>query len=206
MASKILPKQVEKFYSSELAYHNFSHVQAVCDQAQEIADYCQQEGKKVDKEVVYLAALLHDANYQADYRAQGFNSKEELAADLAEKFLLSNGCKQSLVDKVKETILGTLKDGKFISYEAKILRAADLSGLAGEYEDFVKNNQLLKSEYEFLNKKKVSNQKWRDMTKDLIEFYLSQNIHLTSRYYNKVGESVFYEKVRDNINRYLFLD
>lgn len=195
--------QIKNYYSDKLVYHNFLHALKVWEKAEEIADVCLSEGQQVDKEVLYLAALFHDAGYHLDHVSQGYCSKEELSSALAEKYLQKHNYPQNKIVLIKDAILGTQQNSEFLSFESKILRAADLSGLAGKYQDFIKNNKLLKTEYEFLNKTIISEADWKNNTKKLIDFYLSQNICLTRRYFNKKGESLFHKQVKLNLARYL---
>ena len=195
--------KMKVLYDDKLVYHNFEHAKKVLDKSIEIANRCIEEGIEVDKDVLYIAAIFHDADYIENYKAKGFDSREELSANIAEEFLAKLQMKMDFIQNVKKTIMGTHKDSDFNSIEAKILRAADLSGLAGEYGEFEKNDKLLKQEFEYLNKVEISKEEWKQKTKELIEFYLSQDINLTSKYYDSEGESIFHKKAKENLTRYI---
>ena len=68
---------------------------------------------------------------------------------------------------------------------------------------FLNNTKKLKQEHEFFSEKKVSWQKWKEKVKEIIEFYLSQNIKLTSKYADEHENSIFHKKARENLERFV---
>ena len=61
-----LGEAARPYYSDELEYHNFSHVEDVLDAAEDILDRTREHGVEVDEDVVRAAVYFHDAYYQKD--------------------------------------------------------------------------------------------------------------------------------------------
>ncbi len=198
---KIIP--IAKRYYSPLPYHNFKHVTTLLKNAQELIKKCEKYHLKVDEEIVLLALLFHDAGYAENHKKKGFKSKEEYSAFISEKVLLDQKYPPEKIKKIKECITATHRDKEFRTIEQKIVRACDLKDLAANFKKFKKDNLLLKKEFELLNHRKISSDEWKDITKKTILFYLSQNIHLTPKYYNKEGKSIFHMKALKNLNKIL---
>jgi len=196
-----LESEVEPLYSAALAYHNFQHAIDTINAAEDIIRRCMEEGIRVECRVVYYALLFHDAGFQEDHQALGFETKEAYSADLAAERLGKRGVPRSTLEKVVAAILGTHKDGSFVTVEQKAVRAADLSGLAADYKTFLENSTHLKAEYELFNCKKLSWREWVDNVSNTVRFYLSQEIRLTSYFVNDNGESAFHAAVRKNLER-----
>jgi predicted metal-dependent HD superfamily phosphohydrolase len=198
-----LEAAIERLYSSALPYHNFGHALDTLDAADTIISHCKEEGIRVDAQVVYYALLLHDAGFHEDHDTLGYESKEAYSAQLAADLLNQHGVYDKTIEKVSAAILSTHRDGKFFSAEQKAVRAADLSGLAGDYETFRNNSKNLKSEYELLSGKSLTWGEWIDKAAETIRFYLSQEIRLTSYFSNENGESAFHLAVRRNLDQLL---
>jgi len=196
-----LEQEVEALYSAELTYHNFQHAIDTIRAAEHITARCIEEGIRVDHRVVYFALLFHDAGFREDHLALGFSTKEAYSAELAANRLGERGESQRIINKVVAAILSTHKDASFITVEQKAVRAADLSGLAADYEVFLKNSADLKAEYELFNDTSISWGSWVDIVRKSVQFYLSQEIRLTSYYVNEHGESAFHQAVRQNLER-----
>ncbi len=196
-----LETEVSALYSPDLAYHNFRHALDTLEAADEITQKCIDEGIRVDAEVVYYALLFHDAGFLDDHHALGFETKEAYAADLAAVNLARRGVARNTIDKVVAAILSTHKDASFVTAEQKAVRAADLSGLAADYERFRQNSANLKAEYEYFHDKQLDWPKWVDNASATIRFYLSQEIRLTTYFADGEGRSRFHNAVRANLDR-----
>ena len=196
-----LESQVVELYSPDLAYHNFQHALDTIEAANDITLKCMEEGIRVDTRVVYYAVLFHDAGFRDDHHALGFESKEAYSADLATVRLRQRGVAGKICDKVADAVLSTRIDAGFVTTEQKAVRAADLSGLAAGYEVFRENSANLKSEYELFHCAKLKWPEWVDSARKTINFYLSQEIRLTSYFSNAEGESAFHKAVRRNLER-----
>lgn len=196
-----LEQRVARLYSDALPYHNFGHALVVAGAGEEIVRRCREEGIRIEDDVVYYALLLHDAGYHENHLALGYASKEAYSAQLARELLAEFGISARKIAKVAAAILSTMRDASFRSVEQKAVRAADLSGLAADYETFLRNSRLLHREVELLTGKPLSWSVWVAQVAKTMQFYLSQEIRLTSYYINNNGESAFHRALEDNLAR-----
>ncbi len=190
-------------YSDALPYHNFAHVQDTLVAATVILERCRTENIRVDPGVVYYALLFHDAGYQEDHQAHGYETKERYSAALARRVLAGRGVLQGQIDKTVGAILATERDAHFVSAEQKAVRAADLSGLAAPYPRFLASSLSLKREHEILHGEHLSWSNWQSISARVLGFYLTQEIRLTSYFYDARGESAYHAAVRENLSRLL---
>jgi len=203
---ELLPKIEEAarlLYNPKLPYHNFDHALKVRERAHKIVRDCEAEGVPVDREVVDLAILFHDAGYHEDFKNKGFDSREAYASYLAEKSLEGFGYDSDAAEKVAKIIMSTHKDRPFEMNEEKVVRAADLVEIADNYPIFMDNNKRLKKEVEMLSGKETSIKEWKKKTEEIINFYLGQDIRLTKTHDDESGESIFHKKARANLQRFL---
>ena len=198
-----LEAEARALYSAALPYHNFDHIQDTLASADRIIERCRQENIRIDAEVVYYALLFHDAGYQDDHGARGFATKERYSAALAEPILRRHGISPSQVDKTVAAILATERDAVCVSAEQKAVRAADLSGLAADYPQFLRSSMSLKREHELLFQREISWTDWQVNSAEVLGHYLTQEIRLTSYFHDGSGESSFHKAVRANLNRLL---
>jgi len=196
-----LELEVATLYSEALPYHNFRHVLTTVEAAQEILARCAHEGIRVDSRIVYYALLFHDAGYQHDHRALGHASKEHYSVLLALDCLKRHRHGERVLKKVESAILSTMRTGSFVTAEQKVVRAADLSGLASTYDDFLRNTKCLWDECAILTGQRMSWADWIRETTETVQFYLSQEIRLTSYFMDHEGESAFHARVRANLDR-----
>jgi predicted metal-dependent HD superfamily phosphohydrolase len=192
----------EKLYG-DLPYHNFKHAGEAIESGYEIVAKCQSSGIDVDGDVVRFALLFHDAGYHKDHKKEGFSSKEEYSAHLAEEALESLGVLTETIERIKGCIISTHKDKEFNGVEEKIVRAADLAGLACEYDRFKENAMKLKEESEIISGNNISLDDWRKGVEDVIGFYLKQDIKLTECYIDEDGGSVFHNKTKENLEKFM---
>lgn len=198
-----LIEAASKLYNEKLKYHNFEHAQNTIEVSQEIIERCKKENLEVDEDVIYYALLFHDAGYFEDPQQYNFKNKEEYSAYLAREEMEKIGISNELIEKVVNTIMATHSEALFTTVEQKIVRASDLSGLSDDYETFLENNNRLKDEFEMLEGKEISINKWKLKTKEVVEFYLSQDIRLTKGYEDEEGNSLFHKKAKENLERFL---
>lgn len=196
-------EKVAKGLYGDIPYHNFNHASEALESGYEIVARCQASNIEVDSDVIRYSILFHDAGYHENHEEKGFENKEEYSAYLAEKSLRSIGVSEEIIGKVKSCIVSTHKDAEFNTTEEKIVRAADLVGLAGEYEYFRDNAMKLKEEAEMMSGNKISLEDWKRMVGSIIGFYLSQDIRLTECYRDEEGGSRFHKKTRSNLDRFL---
>ena len=196
-----LEKIVKTLYNPELSYHNFQHVINTLYFGTEIIQDCLKENIPVNAKVVYLAILFHDAGYFEDHIGLGFKTKEAYSAALAEKTLTKENYSSPEIYEIKNAILSTEKNASFESAEQQVVRAADLSGMAADYNTFLINSINLKNEYEFLSGSKISWENWKTATISTVEEYISSEIPLTEYFKKRGGESPFEKGVRKNLRR-----
>lgn len=201
MDLEALKQAAAALYSPALPYHNFEHALAVAQVARGIAGRCRDEGVPVDAEVVWLAALFHDAGFHEDHARLGFPHKEAYSADLARRELSGRGLPAQFVEQVCDAILSTHCDGVCNNNESKVLRAADLAGLAADYAAFKRNSVRLRDELEMLSRTRVPWQQWRVQSADRVELFLRQDLALTRDYFDPEGRSVFHLRARENLRR-----
>jgi predicted metal-dependent HD superfamily phosphohydrolase len=196
-----LEARAAALYSDALPYHNFLHVRDTLRAAEIILGRCRAENIRADSDVVYYALLFHDARYHDDHVARGYRSKEAYSAALAAEALGDIGVAPAKIRKCTAAILATERDGTFVSAEQKAVRAADLSGMAAEYPEFLQHSLKLKREYELLHGAQLSWIDWQRISAEVLRHYLSQEIRLTSYFHNEWGESTFHARVRSNLER-----
>ena len=192
----------EKLYG-DIPYHNFDHAKAAVDAGYEIIARCQASGIEVNSDLIRYALLFHDAGYHEDHKKAGFNSKEEYSAYLAGNALKAVGLSGETIESVKRCIISTHKNREFNFLEEKIVRAADLTGLACDYEKFKENAIKLKEETELITGAKMSWDEWKKSVAEIIGFYLNQDIRLTECYKDEDGGSRFHRRTKENLDRFL---
>jgi predicted metal-dependent HD superfamily phosphohydrolase len=198
-----LETEARALYSDALPYHNFAHILDTLESADTILERCRKENIRIDATVVYFALLFHDAGYHEDHHTKGYENKESYSVALAAPILKRHGISASVVKKASEAILATERNARFVSAEHKAVRAADLAGLAAVYDRFLRSSLKLKREFEVLNKKTISWPSWQSVSREVVGFYLSQEIRLTSYFHDENGESAFHKAVRENLARLL---
>jgi predicted metal-dependent HD superfamily phosphohydrolase len=199
---KHIESQAEKLYGN-IPYHNFDHAKDAVDAGYEIVARCQASGIEVNSDLIRYALLFHDSGYHLDHKEAGFDSKEEYSAFLAGDALRSLGVSEDMIESVKRCIISTHKNREFNFLEEKIVRAADLTGLACEYEKFKENAIKLKEETELISGKKTSWEEWKKSVVEIITFYLNQDIRLTECYKDKDGGSRFHRKTKENLDKFM---
>ncbi|MCK6462630.1 MAG: hypothetical protein L6Q29_02315 [Candidatus Pacebacteria bacterium] len=196
-------KRVEKFYSDAFPYHNFGHAKESMNDGRIIVANCRKEGISIDDKVVYYADFLHDAGWHENHKEKGFSCKEEYSAHLAGEILKKFGEDEETISRVQSAIWATHRDRQFVTNEEKAVRAADLAGIAKDYETFLTNAVKLKLETEMLSGQNITWKEWQSRVKKIVEFYLNQDIKLTSAHDDENGESVWHKKVRENLEKFL---
>jgi hypothetical protein len=195
-----LERSVADLYDDRLPYHNFGHVLRVVDAGEKIMTQCRREGVPILEEVVYYALLLHDAGFQEDHEALGFDSKEAYSAHLAGELLQEHGVDDAAIRNVQSAILCTHVDATCRTNEDKVVRLADISGMAASYENFRADTVNLKLEAEILNGGSIAWDEWKVMASKRINQYLREDMDVLSDYYDEQGASVFHTRVRDNLD------
>ena len=201
-----LEQVAAELYSDQMPYHNFNHVLGTVAAGAVLVERCLKEGVPIDSEVVYYALLFHDAGYHENHISKGFTSKEEYSAHLAVQCLRAEAIPEDTIKRVVAAILSTQRDTQFTSNEEKAVRAADLTGLASDYETFRSNVGKLHQECETLTGRKVAWDEWKTSVKEIIKFYLSQEIRLTKPDCGLDNVAIFYAQANQNLSRLLSED
>lgn len=187
------------YYSDKLHYHNFSHIKETLNYAENILKECDSKKVNYDKKVVCHAILFHDAGYNLDHTKKGFKNKESYSAVLAEYALSDAGESQEHIEKVTRAILCTHMNGECETNDDAIVRAADLSGLAAPYTEFINKSIALFKERELLSGEKISWDQYKKEAIGVIRGFLKQEIKLDIELFSK-GNYIFHTKVFDNLD------
>jgi len=190
-------------YDPALPYHNFGHALSVAEEGKRLVSRCRAAGIAIDADVVHYACLLHDAGYRENHAARGFESKEAYSAQLAAEVLDRCGVDRRIAAAVGEAILSTHCDARCASVEARAVRAADLSGLGGEFASFRNDALKLKREHEIMTGAGVSWDNWREDACRRIASFLRERLDLTPADVDASGESVLAVRARANMDRLL---
>jgi HD superfamily phosphodiesterase len=201
-----LEQVAAELYSDQMPYHNFNHVLGTVAAGAVLVERCLQKGVPIDGEVVYYALLFHDAGYHESHISKGFTSKEEYSAHLAVLCLRAEAIPEDIIKRVVAAILSTYRDAQFTSNEEKAVRAADLAGLASDYETFRSNVEKLHQECEMLTGRKVAWDEWKTSVKETIRSYLSQEIRLTQPDAGVDNVAIFYAQANQNLSQLLSED
>ena len=198
-----LEEVAAELYSDQMPYHNFNHVLGTVAAGAILVERCLKEGIPIHGEVVYYALLFHDAGYHENHISKGFTSKEGYSAYLAVQYLRAEAIPEDIIKRVVAAILSTHRDAQFASNEEKAVRAADLAGLASDYETFRSNVKKLHQECEMLTGRKVAWDEWKTSVRETIRFYLSQEIRLTQPNACVDNVALFYAQANRNLSRLL---
>ncbi|MEZ4803575.1 MAG: DUF5706 domain-containing protein [Gelidibacter sp.] len=134
-------------------YHNYTHTKRVFKSANEILENSDINAEK--KEIVQLAALLHDTGY-----IEAREDHEELSVKIATKFLKEQNVPQEKIDAVNLCIMDTKFKDSPHSELGKIIRDADSSHFGKDY--FNEASEFLRKELELQNVKTFTANEWLD--------------------------------------------
>jgi predicted metal-dependent HD superfamily phosphohydrolase len=180
-------------------YHNFDqHVMTVVRMALKLADRVEAAGHKIDREVLTLAALGHDALFGVSPKALGFSNSEQVAASYTARLLEELGMVPERIAKVVHAIEATNFAVSPQSIEAKILRAADLSNLASPYETFRGCTELFYAE----NLSRGGSSSFAGFAHNSLRYlslYMQEFIALTPHASDPQGRSVWHTAAMRNI-------
>ena len=200
-----LREAARPYYSEELEYHNFSHVEDVLDAAEDILDRTKEHDVEVDEEAVRAAVYFHDAYYQKDAERFGFDTKEDLSKEVARKELRELGYDEKFVGKVEDCIEATkhhsLPDED--SPEEVIMRASDLRGLMANYDEFLENTYALRDEHKTLHGEKQEYGEWMEGVLNVLDHYGAQKLELTPESETDEGLSEFHAELGKNRQQFI---
>jgi len=196
-----LEQAAAQLYDSRLPYHNFGHALETLASARELVERCRDADMDIEAAIVYPAALFHDAAYHEDYRQHGYDSKEAYSAALAVRVMHHYGYANARIHAVRSAILSTECGVACESIEARLVRAADLSGLGTSYRLFIQNALRLWREDIILSGRDVSWDSWRDQAVGVLEQFLDEDLGLSPACYAPDGEAWLNKHGRENLER-----
>ena len=146
--------------SSQVVYHNFEHTSKVVEAVNEIA--IGENISEDDLEVLLLAAWFHDTGF-----TEGYDNHEEKSKAIAHKFLTENEVSKDKIDRIFSLIDVTKMPQNPTNKIEEIICDADLFHL-GE-ENFKEKGNLLRTEWENLSGKSLTDIEWLKENVNFIE-------------------------------------
>lgn len=196
-----LEQAAAALYDPRLPYHNFSHALEVLTVGNEYIGRCREADMPIEVDVVYPALLFHDAGYQTDHRVRGFDSKEAYSAELAGSVMHSYQYASGVIAAVQRAIISTQCGIPCETTEAKLVKAADLSGLAADYPLFLQNAMRLWREEAVLSRRLTEWEQWRDNAIEMVERFLTEDLGFSPACYADDGEAWLNKQARANVDR-----
>lgn len=200
--SERLTTHVRRLYGVEgdLAYHNWSHVvDDVNPNATILIERIREAGISIDEIALRHAILCHDLLYSLDPTILNFDSKEQLASHYAYNLLRLLGSSEAHARKVEQIINATHFLAEPKAVEEILIRAADLAGLAKDYNTFFEQTKRLHLESESLHGKKVPFDIFVRRNLDFLPLYVWRLLQLTTDALNDRGASVWHQRALDNL-------
>lgn len=157
----------QKELPREFIYHNQVHTLRVFKSTKEIIENTNFTNQEVL--VLKLSALLHDTGY-----TRSRENHEETSALIAIDFLSKEGVKQTVIDKVAQTIRATKLGVKPTNELEKAICDADASHFAKSY--FIEASEYLRQELKLLKIVDHSLSSWRACN---IEMFTTQHRYYT---------------------------
>jgi HD superfamily phosphodiesterase len=141
----------KKELPNDFIYHNYTHTKRVLKSANEILD--NSDLSLENKEIVQLAALLHDTGY-----IKLRDGHEEESVKIGTQFLKEQNVPQDKIDAINKCIMDTKFKDIPHSELGKIIRDADSSHFAKDY--FSEASEFLRKELELQEVKKFTANEW----------------------------------------------
>lgn len=200
-----LREAARPYYSDELEYHNFSHVEDVLDAAKNILKRTEEYDIDVDEQALKAAVYFHDAYYQKNEQRFGFETKEDLSKEVARKELRDLGYEEEFIDKVEGCIEATKHHSvpDEDSPEEIIMRASDLRGLMADYDEFLENTYALRDEHQTLHGEKQDYREWMEGVLNVLDHYGTQKLELTPENETEKGLSEFHAELGKNRQQFI---
>lgn len=169
--------------SQEYSYHNFEHTQNVVNAAVELAHEAGLSPEET--EILSLAAVFHDTGFGVDPSNHEFHSSE-----LAKKFLSEMSYPEEKINLISNCILATKMGWQGENRMCKLMKDADLSGLANP--NYSKLAEDLRKERNATQDKQLNQKDW---LKENIAFI--QNHY----YYTQEAKNLFEEGKQANLEK-----
>jgi len=195
-----LVSKIKRLYCL-LPYHSWEHVEETRQAASTLVSRCKAAGVEADQVALDHAIICHDLLYAVEPRYLAFGSREEFAARYAYTTLRELGAPEAHARKVENIILATHAMAEPKSVEEILMRAADLSGIAGEYEEFKRNTHKLHAEAQALRGREIPFKEFVINNLNFLSLYAWRYLELTPQAHNQGGSSVWHSQAMDNITR-----
>jgi hypothetical protein len=136
-----------RHYDESQEQHNFGHAVDVLWRGMELADLCEQNGLEVNRKILVLALLYHDAGYHLDHTTEGpgYGSKEEFSADICAREAPAYQYDDEEIKAAKTLILATgpgVKLEEPLQLEKIIMVRADIHNVGQDYSTEFKPTTL----------------------------------------------------------------
>lgn len=163
---KEIELEAKKYFSGASGCHDFSHVERVCNLAQNIG-----RQEKADLTVLQVACLLHDIGRQAEMKSRGKFCHAEKGAEMAALILKKYKLESKIVANILHCIISHRYRNSHLpkTIEAKVLYDADKLdsiGAVGVGRDFLFAGYLKNALYTGRERELVKLKKDRTYTKD----------------------------------------
>lgn len=175
-------------------YHNATHADTVWRRVQVLIERCRKFGLDPNEEVLHHSSFIHDILTGMDFRSYGCRSAEALSAQSGMRMLISCGVEATVARESARTVMGTHPESRLVTLEQKILRAADLGGLAGSFNDYLEDFYALKAEAI-----EVDDFAFFAKSLKLLTRYLVRTVRLTPEYFSSNGASDWHTKTIGNL-------
>lgn len=172
-----------KSLPSWAVYHNLAHTIETVQACEEIGNGSGLSEN--DMEALYISAWFHDVGYI--YQADGH---EEISSKIALEFLNERNYQKEIVDKVVKCIIATKVSNHPNNLVESVICDADLISLGTT--DYLKKNNLLKTEMELREKKKITEGVW---------IRRSLNFLLSHRFYTDYVNKKYNNQLKINIQK-----
>jgi len=172
----------KKELDNDFLYHNYTHTKRVLKCANEILEHTDLSAE--DKQIVQLAALLHDTGY-----TKLRDGHEEESVKIATKFLEEQKVTKETIEAINKCIMDTKFKDVPHSELGKIIRDADASHFGKDY--FSEASEFLRKELELQNVKTYTADEWLD-----------ENIEVLSvrhQYYTNYALKNWQQQKEDNL-------
>lgn len=195
--------EMRRLYDPQLPYHNWDHAVQVHDKAMKLADLCESFGMTVKREALACACLGHDALFVIRPSVLKHATKEDVACQVIANTLLEMGAPKWFADEVQGIIVATKHGVAPLTIEQKIIRAADLGNVGGDYAQFRENTTRLFEEAKYLNEVTDSLATWTPKCLNFLAEFVWPFIQLTPAALDERNVSAWHTKAMANVRELL---
>lgn len=165
-----------------LTYHNLNHTLEVVSAIKTISD--NNTFSKKEQEILLISAWFHDTGFIKTYKGH-----EKESTRLAIDFLKQHGYDKEDIKLVKRCITATKISYKPQDMMEMAIRDADVCHLAGH--DYFNKLSLLKQEWEYVFKKKITDQMWFSQNLNFLTNHQFQTPYCKNNLSQKKQENMF---------------